>query len=46
MAKGWCMHCKKSVEIQNAKEVKMKSGRKALQGICSKCGGKVFRMGN
>lgn len=28
----------------NAKEVKMKGGRRAMQGTCKKCGTKMFRI--
>ncbi|MEW6040948.1 MAG: DUF5679 domain-containing protein [Elusimicrobiota bacterium] len=44
MAEGRCMKCKKPVEIKDAKEIKMKSGMKALQGKCPDCGTKVFRI--
>ncbi len=44
MAEGRCMKCKKQVEIKDAKEVEMKGGRKALQGVCPTCGTKVFRI--
>jgi len=44
MAEGRCMKCKKQVEIKDAKEVEMKGGRKALQGVCPVCGTKVFRI--
>jgi DNA-directed RNA polymerase subunit RPC12/RpoP len=44
MAEGRCMKCKKQVEIKDAKEIEMKGGRKALQGVCPTCGTKVFRI--
>jgi DNA-directed RNA polymerase subunit RPC12/RpoP len=44
MAEGRCMKCKKQVEIKDAKEVDMKGGRKALQGVCPTCSTKVFRI--
>ena len=43
--KGYCMKCKKSVEMDNAKAVKMKNGRDAVKGICSICGTKMFKIG-
>lgn len=45
MPKAYCVKCKKSVEMNEPKEVKMKSGRKALQGTCPTCGTKVYRIG-
>ena len=44
MTKGRCMHCKKEVEMKDAKEVKMKNGRKAVKGKCSKCGTGMYRI--
>lgn len=42
---AYCMKCRKKVEIQNAKSIVMKNKRPATQGVCSKCGTKVFRIG-
>jgi DNA-directed RNA polymerase subunit RPC12/RpoP len=42
---AYCMKCRKKVEIQNAKQIKMKNGKPATQGVCPKCGTKVFRIG-
>ncbi|MDD5688111.1 MAG: DUF5679 domain-containing protein [Elusimicrobia bacterium] len=44
MAEGRCMKCKKQVEIKDAKEIEMKGGRRALQGVCPACSTKVFRI--
>ena len=45
---GNCVKCKKKQEIQNAKEVTMKGKggvkRKAITGVCPKCGTKMFRI--
>lgn len=41
---GYCMSCKKKVEMKNVKSVIMKNGRKASKGICPK-GHKVFKIG-
>ena len=42
-----CFKCKCSREIKNAKEVKIKgkggTERKALTGVCSVCGTKMFK---
>jgi DNA-directed RNA polymerase subunit RPC12/RpoP len=39
-----CMKCKKEVEVKNPKEVTMKNGLVAIQGVCPVCGTKVFRI--
>jgi DNA-directed RNA polymerase subunit RPC12/RpoP len=44
MAEGRCMKCKKQVEIKNGKDITMKSGMMAIQGVCPACGTKVFRI--
>jgi RNase P subunit RPR2 len=41
---AYCVKCKAKVEIKDPKEVKMKNGRPAINGTCSKCGTKVFRI--
>jgi len=45
---GYCVKCKKKVEIANAKEVEMKGKggvkRKAITGTCPNCGTKIFRI--
>ena len=40
---GWCMKCKAKKEIQEAKEVTMKNGRKALKGKCA-CGTGMYKI--
>ncbi len=45
MAEGYCVKCKKKVEIKDAKKITMKNGKPATQGKCGKCGTKVFRIG-
>jgi DNA-directed RNA polymerase subunit RPC12/RpoP len=42
---AYCMKCRKKVEIKNPKAIKMKNKRPATQGVCPKCGTKVFRIG-
>jgi len=44
MVEGRCMKCKKQVPIQDAKEVTMKNGMKAMKGKCGTCGTSVFRI--
>jgi len=46
MSSAYCMKCRKKVEIKNPKQVTLKNGRPATQGVCSLCGTKVFRMGS
>ena len=45
MATAYCMKCRKKVEIKSPKQIIMKNGRPATQGVCSTCGTKVFRIG-
>lgn len=40
----YCLKCKKKVEMQDAQEVVMKNGRKAMKGKCPDCGTGVFRI--
>jgi hypothetical protein len=42
---GYCVKCRATREIRDAKEVKMKNGKPAVQGFCSSCGTKVFKIG-
>ena len=45
MATAYCMKCKEKVEIKNPRQITLKNGRPAVQGVCSVCGTKVFRIG-
>ena len=45
MATGYCMKCKTSREIKNAKQITMKNGRPATEGACPVCGTKIFKIG-
>jgi len=45
MAQAYCVNDKMKVEIQNPQRITMKNGKPALQGVCPKCGTKVFRIG-
>lgn len=42
---GYCVKEKKKVEIKEPKQVTMKNGRPAIQGICPDCGTKIFKIG-
>jgi RNase P subunit RPR2 len=43
--KAYCMKCRTKREMNGEKKVKMKNGRAAVKGTCSKCGTKMFRIG-
>ena len=42
--KAQCMRCKTQREMKNEKKVTMKNGMKAMSGLCSKCGTKMFKI--
>lgn len=42
---GYCVKCKSKREIKDAKEITMKNGRPATQGLCPECGTKIFKIG-
>lgn len=48
MDQAYCVKCKKKQEMLNAKEVTMKgkggTKRRAMTGICPKCGTKMFKI--
>lgn len=48
MAEAYCVKCKAKQEMSDAKEVEMngKGGvkRRAMTGICPKCGTKMFKI--
>ncbi len=44
MPEGYCVKCKKKVDIKDGKERVMKNKMKAIQGVCPNCGTKVFRI--
>ena len=44
MADAYCVKCKKKQEMKEAKEVKMKNGRKAMKGKCPACGTGMYRI--
>lgn len=41
---GWCVKCKANRVMNNAKEVTMKNGRKAMKGVCAKCGTGMYKI--
>ena len=42
---GYCLKCKKKVEIKNPQQITMKNGRPATEGACPVCGTKIFKIG-
>ncbi len=44
MAEGYCVKCKAKREMNNAEEVTMKNGRRAMKGKCSKCGCGMYKI--
>lgn len=44
MTEGFCVKCRKKVEIQNGEESKTKKGTRILKGKCIACGTTVCRM--
>lgn len=42
---AYCFKCRKKVDIKNPQPVTLKNGRPAVQGVCSVCGTKVYRIG-
>lgn len=41
---GYCVKCRQKRDMKNAKEVDMKGGRRAMSGICTVCGTKMFKI--
>ncbi len=48
MTQAYCVRCKSKREMENEKEITIKgkgeTKRKALTGVCSKCGTKMFKI--
>lgn len=42
---AFCMKCMREIEIKDPREVKIKNGRPAMEGLCPSCGKKVFKIG-
>jgi len=45
MVQGYCFKCREKVDMKNPKSVVLKNKRPATEGVCPKCGTKVFRIG-
>lgn len=44
MTEAFCVRCRKNVEIQKEKQVKLRNGKYAKKGVCPNCGANVFRI--
>ena len=42
---AYCVKCHAKREMGSAKAITMKNGKSATQGVCPKCGTKMFRIG-
>lgn len=42
---GYCVKCRAKKAIKDAKQVTMKNGRPATEGVCPDCGTKIFKIG-
>lgn len=42
---AYCVKCKSKQEVSNPEQVTMKNGKPAVQGTCSVCDTKVFKIG-
>lgn len=42
---AYCFKCRAKREIKDPKQVTMKNGKPATQGVCPICATKVFRIG-
>ncbi len=42
---AYCMKCKEKREAKDVKDVTMKNGKPAREGVCPVCGTRMFRIG-
>jgi hypothetical protein len=42
---AYCVKCKAKREMKDAKSVTMKNGKKAMKGVCPKCGCGMYKIG-
>lgn len=42
---GYCVKCKEKREMKDAKQIEMKNGKPAVQGLCPVCGTKITKIG-
>lgn len=43
--RAYCMKCRAKREMKNPVAITLKNGRPAIQGICPRCGTRMFRLG-
>ncbi len=42
---AYCIKCRNKVEAKDPKSITLKNGKPATQGVCPRCGQRVFRIG-
>jgi DNA-directed RNA polymerase subunit RPC12/RpoP len=42
---GYCLKCKKKVDIKDPQHITMKNGKPATTGTCPTCGTKIYKIG-
>ncbi len=42
---AYCVKCKAKRDMKNPRNVTMKNGKSAAEGVCSVCGTKLFKIG-
>jgi Zn finger protein HypA/HybF involved in hydrogenase expression len=42
---AYCLKCRTKREMKDEKQITMKNGKPATQGICPVCGTKMFKIG-
>jgi len=42
---AYCMKCRTKRVMNNPRQITMKNGRPATQGVCPVCGTKMFKIG-
>jgi DNA-directed RNA polymerase subunit RPC12/RpoP len=42
---GYCLKCKKQVEMNDPTPVTMKNGKPATTGVCPNCSTKIYKIG-
>ena len=42
---GYCVKCRATREMKDARAMTMKNGRPATQGVCPVCATKMFKIG-
>jgi DNA-directed RNA polymerase subunit RPC12/RpoP len=42
---GYCLKCKKKVDMKDPQQITMKNGKPATTGSCPTCGTKIYKIG-